>query len=63
MIQSSPVTVPIMYHIVLEGIEDWQNLINGEVGLCQCFATIQITKGRQVGRLIVFRPLEWRNCR
>lgn len=55
MIQSSPVTVHLTYGVVLDVMEGWENLINGEMGPCQIFAAIQNTNRGQVGRLRVFK--------
>lgn len=56
IIQSSPVTVHMTYGVVLDVMEGWENLINGQVGACQMFAGIQNVKRGQVGRLRMFRP-------
>ncbi|KAL9077234.1 MAG: hypothetical protein Q9161_000500 [Pseudevernia consocians] len=56
IIQSSPVTVHLTYGVVLDVMEGWENLINGEMGPCQLFAAIQNTRRGQVGRLRVFQP-------
>ena len=45
----------LTYGVVLDVMEGWQNLINGQVGPCQIFAAIQNTKRGQVGRLRVVR--------
>ena len=56
IIQSSPVTVHLTYGDVLNVMEGWENLINGQVGPCQMFAAIQNSRRGQIGRLRMFRP-------
>lgn len=60
IIQSSPVTVHLTYGVVLDVMEGWENLINGQVGSCQMFAGIQNVRTGQVGRLRMFRPSDIR---
>ena len=54
IIQSSPVTKHLTYGIVLNVMEGWENVINGQVGPCQMFAAIQDVRRGQLGRLRMF---------
>lgn len=56
IIQSSPVTVHLSYGVVLDVMDGWESLINGQMGPCQIFASIQNAKRGQIGRLRIFKP-------